>query len=320
LALLDDIDLREGEVEVMRKSGDESEAVLEQIERKTKEVAFLQKKFHNMVQNITIHERYRSLLYDMDDLKGEKRLSFLRRGLKQNEYFFIREMKEFFVPRHVRIAKKIKSTRQWRFTFDNHSILQFFLSKFRKPLEIGRYFEDNKPIPGIDYTIQILDGDSEDPSLYHGSGTHDYYISGQTRHFPEETHLYRWTFPSVTQLTQCLIEPVFQGNLSTNLEEFQERVVRVRREYLSHNGISFDSVDLSLNIKLVHLNQKKSLLARDTRITKQKNSSVVKEHGGDDKSTAMKRKVYVGKDGVKPLQQSCLSFSMNEETKKRKLL
>jgi hypothetical protein len=132
--------------------------------------------------------------------------------------------------------------------------------------------------------------------------------------------LYRWTFPSVTQLTQCLIEPVFQGNLSTNLEEFQERVVRVRREYLSHNGISFDSVDLSLNIKLVHLNQKKSLLARDTRITKQKNSSVVKEHGGDDKSTAMKRKVYVGKDGVKPLQQSCLSFSMNEETKKRKLL
>jgi hypothetical protein len=131
-------------------------------EVKKRELSFMDKKMNIFRNNFESHNHYRELLRDEDvaSLTGNQKIARIKSEMK-GHYFFIKEMKQFFVPRHARVSSKLKLTTQWRFTFDNHTILQFFINKFRKPFEIGRTYDND----GIAYQILILDNDGDDPSL-----------------------------------------------------------------------------------------------------------------------------------------------------------
>jgi hypothetical protein len=277
-----------------------------QDEVKKRELSFMEKKMNIFRNNFESHNRYRELLRDEDVLTmaGNQKIAHLKREMKDGSYFFIKEMKQFFVPRHARVSSKLKSTTQWRFTFDNHCILQFFINKFRKPFEIGRTYD------GIAYQILILDNDGDDPSLYHGAAI-NHYMTRQTQQFPHENHFYKWHFSTHNTPSHALFEPVFQSLLDTSVANVESDASRLLPDYVRHNTMTFDWDDFpTINIKLVSMSDKEFLLSKDTRVRKKKEVEEEKVV-----VTNAKRKTYLGKN----IQMHQSSLSFGETTKKLKI-
>jgi hypothetical protein len=218
----------------------------------------------------------------------------------KNDHLFIRDMKRFELPRHATLANKLKETTQWRFTFDNCLILQFFLNKFRMPFEIGRTYEED----GVKIQIQILDGDGENASFYHGSGTHQRYITKQTHYFTHD----HWHFSSHTIIKQCLVESVVADVLNTDICDIHQTAVHVDDDHVAYNTTTFDIDQLhGITVKLVHMNDKEFLLSRDTRIEKKKVVKVEKIA-----PPTPKRKIYT--EGI-VMTQCTLPFSVQKKQK-----
>lgn len=300
-AMVKDIEQVEDDVEAM---GEEEAGV------KKRELSFMEKKMNIFRNKFESHNQYRALLRqeEIQEMTGNQKIAHLKREVKDGGYFFIKEMKQFFVPRHARVSSKLKSTTQWRFTFDNHCILQFFINKFRKPFEIGRTYDAD----GIAYAIQILDNDGDDPSLYHGSAV-NHYMTRQTQQFPHENHFYKWHFSTHDTPSHALFEPVFPSLLDTGVANVESHASRLLPDYVRHNTKTFDWEDFpAINIKLVSMSDKEFLLSKDTRVRKKKE---VEEEKATPTTNA-KRKTYLGKDVQ--MFQSVLSFG--ETTKKLKIL
>jgi hypothetical protein len=167
---------------------------------------------------------------DNDDLPNlppsHEKMEWIRAELgKMSPHFYpIKTLQRFEVAANARLCeKKLKDHTAWRFTFDNHTVLQFFVNKFRHSFEIGGSTDHASGIrkPGVEYHVHVLHDDSKEPVLLseaHYKNT-SLYVLHQCVQFPHANYEYRWEWSNNEGRSTLksgerygCVEPPFVGN------------------------------------------------------------------------------------------------------------
>jgi hypothetical protein len=202
--------------------------------------AHLQSRFKALVrgggeqEDISDDDEGAAMPIDLQTKPSAARIEWLKNEINAPGFFFIKAHSTYnLAPTAVLARKKLAQHDMWRFTFDNHATVQYFIKKMTHEFEIGASFDTERQtkIPGTRHQIHVMkDGSKTDPTLYaapNGDGRHQQYVLSQCQLFTQADYVYKWSWTApVIQKNGCL-EPPFAAGDSTIVEhDIIERLKR----------------------------------------------------------------------------------------------
>ena len=298
-----------------------------------KEVAFMKSGLLTLRNYMELQKEYKELLYEEREVehryeKEGDRIKGIKEEMGTEGFFIIKDFKQFHVPKYAAIMKYLEGTTQWKFTFDSHEVLQYFLQKFAKPFGMCRVWsdEERKYVPTVVHTIKILEGDG-DTSFYIPSSTdginHRDYILKQTKLFLESGHFYQWAFREFKCATIGRIDPAFPPKsgcddvvITVVGDDVDPWAPLYNQNIPTKDHISLCMVSLRISdfstVKLVDIKKKLHQLTTDRRKggansggKGTKKGKTVTEEVAKKSRSAVKKQVY---GGMKPLSQQKITF------------
>lgn len=226
----------------------------------------------------------------VDNKPSEEKLAWIKEQMRSTPHFFvIKQWRRYDIAANARLrGKKLRHHQTYRFTFDNHAVLQHFLREFSaRPLVIGGTYDatEQKRVGGTAYDIVLLADDSADPSLYEaakGDHQHAQYVARQCQAFTRDDYVYRWHWPDAATTTikhGCLEPAVTDIGRNVTLGASDDIVPRLNQSAVptvldrdtpsktsyraAHATVTFSLRDLPSTtlIRLVNLRDKLSTLS-----------------------------------------------------------
>ena len=159
-----------------------------------------------------------------------------------------------------RVAGPVQS--QWRLTFENHAILQYFLDKFRNGrFKIRREFCE----------VRVLCCTADHKVTFMDYGDHDYaqrYVLAQLPAFAAKTASVLWQFDApLAPLQDCYIHNATQERTPPCLVEWSalRGEARLTAGRVACNMLDFDPIQLQSQCHLYDYTRRVQCIARDTR-------------------------------------------------------
>ena len=265
---------------------------------------------------------------------GAAKLRWMKEQLGAPGFFVIKAYAPYDISATAGLRrKKLKDSQTWRFTFDNHTVVQFFLKKFANPFEIGASYdsETEERVPGTLYPIYVLRDDSKDPELYvpaTGDVRHMRYVQRQTQLFTQADYVYRWSWTDARTVRAGCVEPAFatgSGNINTlvdwrcadilaRLDANSVPVQLDADQYRpSHCTLTFSLRDLapSTLVHCVSLQTKKARLSLNASKKRSASVAALSPDAGGDGTAEKTRSTAAAKISLRPSgpkQQTMTAF------------
>ena len=172
-------------------------------------------------------EQYHKLLHCVDPVDdeplmpplppGPSKLAWIQRQMAGWQGFCcVTDYRPYDIAEQASLRRsKLNNHTTYRFSFDNHMAVPYFVRKFSNPFEVGAFDEDGRRITGAPtYQIWVLQDGSRDPSLFTANKSDPgmvQHLLQQTLAFTQKDYVYKWYWPrnKVFELKYGCLEPPF---------------------------------------------------------------------------------------------------------------